>query len=154
MTKDELLKRVAKLPLDKNGCKRWPSNIDSTGYARVKLGRVQHRAHRAVYEAVNGDVADEVFICHRCDVRDCVNPDHLFAGTHADNMADMKEKGRGRTPSKVGERNNSAKLNAQQVLAIRLALNEGRKGSELAREFGVTPTQVSRIKLKKRWTTA
>lgn len=151
MTKDELLERVALLPVDANGCKRWPSNIDPTGYARIKLGRVQHRAHRAVYQAINGEVGNDVFICHRCDVRDCVNPDHLFAGTHVDNMADMKSKRRGRTPSKAGERNNSARLTEAQVKTIREALKAGRRGSDIANEFGIAEAHVSRIKLGKRW---
>jgi hypothetical protein len=77
-------------------CTLWSGAIGKrNGYGMVKWkGRVQ-TAHRAVYEFVhNVTLPKGVDVCHTCDVRHCVNPDHLFIGTRSDNMRDCVAKGR------------------------------------------------------------
>jgi DNA invertase Pin-like site-specific DNA recombinase len=85
-------------------------------------------------------------VLHRCDVRHCVNPDHLFLGTQADNMADMVEKGRERHP--VGIAHGRAKLTEQDVYIIRAA-----PGSQqaIADQYGVKQTTISSIKRRRIW---
>lgn len=74
------------------GCWLWP-NTTPLGYARI--GKVPKFAHRIAWERANARVVpDGLFVLHRCDVPNCVNPDHLFIGTQADNMRDMAAKGR------------------------------------------------------------
>lgn len=82
-----------------DGCWEWQAQRDKKGYGRLTTGGKKVFAHRFSYELFVGPVGD-LFVCHSCDNPSCVRPDHLFVGTHADNMADMRAKGRGhRRPS-------------------------------------------------------
>ena len=79
------------------GCWLWAGRLVE-GYGIFTLNhRDNQLAHRASYEHFVGPIPQGLFVLHKCDVRSCINPDHLFIGTHADNMADMKRKGRGRS---------------------------------------------------------
>ena len=79
-------------------CWMWSAALNRQGYGqfhdRVGGGLKMVRAHRYSYEVFVGPVPEGEFVCHSCDVRDCVNPDHLWTGTAADNNRDMMEKGR------------------------------------------------------------
>lgn len=84
----------------KTGCLIWtgyisPNRGGTGGYGRFR----QKNAHRWLYEYLNGPLPKNVFVCHQCDVRTCVSPGHLFAGSHRDNMNDAKEKGRMGAPN-------------------------------------------------------
>lgn len=98
------------------------------------------------WENKNGPVPGGLYVCHKCDVRACINPDHMFLGTYDDNMADMDRKGRRRIV--FGSACGSAKLTEEQVREIR-ALSGTHQG--IADKFGLTQSQISRIISRQSW---
>ena len=123
-----------------DGCmERHTSLGGSNGaYSRVLVGdrptgRRYVYAHRFVWEALNPPLLPGQCVLHRCDNPKCINPEHLFVGTQADNMKDMAAKGRGGAPR--GEKHLSAKLTEEQAKYV---LASSAKSSVLAKELGTT----------------
>lgn len=142
-----------KYQIDANGCWIWTDAPDSDGYGRLQIGNRAAKAHRVSYELHVGPVPEGALVCHDCDVRLCVNPGHLYAGTWNDNVQDCISRGRyvpGGKPH-PGEANGRAVLTADKVRAIRLRLELGDKRSALAREYGVHKTAIDRIAAGKAW---
>lgn len=145
------VKRQLRDPIDRfighcraqpTGCWLWQGHLTRSGYAQFLISRAKRMAaHRAAYVLFIGDIPEGMFVLHQCDTKACVNPFHLFLGTHADNMADMVQKGR----SLRGERNPSAKLTARDVDSIRELLAAGSAFTEAAATFGVSSDTVSKI---------
>lgn len=146
-------------------CWIWSSCKDMNGYGRFNINRTTISAHRASWILHNGPIPHGLFICHRCDNPSCVNPSHLFLGTHADNMRDMQSKGRGVHPrgdkngSRMhpqtrprGDRHSQAKLTAAQVIEIRAAYAAGGvRQRDLALRFCVSGPQINLIINRKKW---
>jgi len=87
-------------PEPMSGCWLWTGRYITTGYGALK-GGVTQLAHRAMWRAHHGEIPRGLFVLHRCDVRCCVNPAHLFLGTAQDNTKDMVRKGRHWAPPKL-----------------------------------------------------
>ncbi len=122
-------------------CWIWLGRFHSEGYGTFGVNTRQVFAHRYSWELHNGPISAGLFVCHHCDVPSCSRPDHLFLGTHADNMADMKQKGRGQQ----GERHHSRKLTEVQVSALRLRRAGGEPAMSLASFYDIGLNQVYRI---------
>lgn len=117
------------------------------GYGQISDGTKKLLAHRVAFELANGPIAKGMVICHRCDRPECVNPEHLFIGTQADNIRDMVSKGRHLT----GEKNPASDLTPEQVKQIRFEAANGRTQISLSLEFGVSRHHISNIVRRVRW---
>lgn len=137
---------MAKVRIHDSGCWIWVGARNSLGYGRAWDGSKERKAHRLSYELHCGPIPDGKVICHKCDNPPCVNPDHLFPGTQAENTADMFAKGRGVIPKPVGANHGRAKLSDADVEEIRASTCKQR---ELAAQFGVTQACISLIKAGK-----
>ena len=135
--RERILEKVAKD--ERTGCWNWTGHGRQDGYGLVWHNQKARRAHRASYEAFKCELAAHDIVCHTCDNRRCVNPDHMFVGTRGDNNRDATNKGR----NAFGTRNGHSKLTEAQVVFIRQ--NTELSQSELARRLGIGQPAVSRI---------
>lgn len=136
-----------------DGCWKWTSTITTRGYGQFWVGgeRRQELSHRLAWELANDKrVPDGFVVMHSCDNPACVNPEHLFVGTHQDNKIDSVRKGR----HAHGETNGGGgKLTRQQAKEIR----ESRGGlsiSDAAAKYGVSKNTVNRIRSGNLWRSA
>lgn len=133
-------------PEPNTGCWLWTACLSTDGYGQFRFEGRNHSTHRFSYKLYVGPIPKGLFVLHKCDVKLCVNPDHLFLGTHTDNMTDMVSKGR--NAERTGEKNGKAKLTPTEVLAIR---TDTRFQRVIAAEYGVRQAAISKIKLGKTW---
>lgn len=133
-------------------CWLWKGTITNDGYGLISLGGMatQTSAHRASYMLHVGPIPEGMVVCHRCDVPACVNPNHLFVGTVAENNADRNRKGRTKTPIMRGSSHPASKLSADQVREIR-SLYPAASQRALASRFGVSSGTISDIIHRRRW---
>lgn len=146
-------------------CWEWTGCKIPSGYAQLWAHGKMRLAHRISYIIANDDGGlQDLYVCHRCDNRGCLNPDHLFAGTPLENVADCAAKGRNphgethharRHPERVprGEGIGNSKLTEQQVLEIRDRYAKyGTAKRQLAREYAVHGRTIGRVVDRKIWT--
>lgn len=146
-----------------NGCVLWEGYTDKDGYPitcmTLEDGKKNRKVHRLVLERSLGrSLKPGMFACHSCDTPNCVNEDHLFEGSALDNNQDMISKGRQRSgeQNNHGERNPNRKLSQEDVLFIRkhhvkLSKKSPHSTGNLARMFGVHPTQIQKIVREQAW---
>lgn len=131
-----------------SGCWEWTAHTRH-GYGSLKHKNKPILAHRLSFELFNGYMQDDMLVCHKCDNRKCVNPSHLFLGTHKDNSDDKWIKKRGNPPK--GSKNHHAKLTHEQVNEIRESRTKGETRASLAHRFSVTPDLIYKIVTYQVW---
>jgi hypothetical protein len=141
-----LLERSERIP--ESGCWIWSRAISREGYGRMFFRGRHLPTHRLSYMLFNGEIsADTPFICHRCDIRCCINPHHLYQGTIYQNNQDAIARDRLVKGSKAG----SSKLNEDQILQIKALLEMNLTKPEIARAYGIAISHVGNIKRGQYW---
>jgi hypothetical protein len=130
------------------GCWCWtgPRFNSRQEYGRITVNGVSMPAHRFAYELFRGPIPKKMLVCHSCDQQVCVNPDHLFLGTHQDNMADMVAKQR--SSHIHGESHPNAKLTDELVAEIR---SSPETQKELAERLHVSQALISKVRHRRIW---
>ena len=142
---DKLLAKVNKT----EACWLWTGRLDDGGYGRFSQGSGHWtKAHRASYQLYKGEIPDGLLVRHLCNVRRCVNPEHLAIGTHKDNTADMF---RTNPPDRTGNRSHAKKITQEVADEIRQWREFGYTQQAIADAFGLTQSHTSVILAKKVW---
>ena len=137
---------------EETGCIEWQKARNYSGYGTLWFNGRAGGAHRAAWLVANGGIPSGMQVLHRCDNRLCINPDHLFLGTNADNVADKVAKGRQYRPYAKGQANGHSKLTDAEAALIREMANKGVANRPLAEKFGVSTMTISMIRNNKTWT--
>src|SRR3990167_3704102 len=127
------LSRVKK---EKTGCWIW-LGTKSHKYGAIVKNKKQIGAHRQAYIFFRGPIPEGMYICHHCDNPACVNPDHLFLGTHTDNMRDCVRKKRHNKP--IGEKHHKATLTEPLVKLIKIMFARGYSNKDIAEKLKLPP---------------
>lgn len=138
--------------LEVSGCWEWQGCRNSDGYGSFRFGGKAMLAHRFSYEHHTAEIPKGMHILHHCDNPCCVNPDHLFVGTHSDNMKDMYAKGRHKKVRLFGEAHPSTSLSEGEVIGMRKMYNETpMKMKDIASHFGIKSGTVQAICAGNSW---
>ena len=138
---DLLRYKYEKFVVKKDGCWEW-NGATQGSYGCFTFMRKTTRAHRASWILHNGPIADDMHVLHKCDNPSCSNPDHLFLGSHKDNMRDMRSKGLHKQYSK---------LTLEQVKDIKSFLLGGEKVDAISKRYGVGFSTINDIKDGRTW---
>lgn len=144
MRKNTLKDFTKKISKQGNGCWHFTGHQHPDGYGTFTIDGKRYQAHRFSYEHFKGPIVKNLYVCHTCDNRICVNPAHLWLGTHDENQKDKALKGR----SVRGEKQVNHKLTEEQVLKIR---KDPRPRKKIAEDYKISYWYVSDIKSKKNW---
>lgn len=158
-----LLSKVERIPF--SGCWIWMASCMPSEYGNIGYKGTSDYAHRVSWLLHNGPIPDGAYVLHRCDIRCCVNPNHLFLGSALDNAQEMIQKGRQRfhwkkgqtahnkgKPSHIAKENHGmAKLTEHDIAEIRRRYEEGEAQKMLGAAFGVHQSHISRIIRIENW---
>lgn len=138
------LRHVDVNDFDHDACWIWTGSTNGHGYGKMLIDGHTHSAHRVSYKLfVNPDITKDKDVCHTCDLRCCVNPDHLFEGTRAENMQDAKSKGR-----PLGRKAANGGLTAQTKQEIKARMLSGHSVPKIAHHLGISRTTIRKYKIQ------
>lgn len=133
-------------------CWLWQGYTEKNGYGRARFRGKRYAAHRLGWELHFGPIPEGMNVLHKCDVRNCINPQHWFLGTAKDNMQDKMSKGRGKGMFKKGETHPNTKINKTVVIDIRKQFSQGQKVTAIAKRLGISYSIVWHIVHYHSWT--
>jgi hypothetical protein len=147
---DRFEKKVEMIPF--SDCHHWTAATNKFGYGKISVSKnVWKFAHRISWEFSNGDVPEGMCVLHTCDNPRCVNPNHLYLGSHKDNAQDRERRQRGNQPK--GSASGRSKLSADQVFEIRKLYCSGKYSyRKLGKMFGVDGKSIADIVNGRNWT--
>lgn len=146
MLRERLTARFTKHVEKTDSCWWWRGAKKRGTYGQLSVNGKMMYAHRAAWFLAHGQWPEQ-FVCHTCDNRACVNPDHLFLGTHEENMADARSKNR----IHPGEAHGMAKLSLDQVREVRHLIADGVPQRRIAREMACSQAGISAIATGRNW---
>lgn len=134
------------------GCWLWVGAKGRLGYGNIEYSGRCFSAHRIAYEMLVGVIPAGMEVCHRCDNRACIRPEHLFLGTHKENMADAVAKGRMVfAEPMLGENNHASRLFGRDIHYIRGLGKIGFTQREVSKMYGVSQVTVGKIQRREAW---
>lgn len=139
----------SQLSIKDNGCVEFMGCRDACGYGRINKDGKLVRIHRETWIKERGEIPEGMCVCHKCDNPPCINIEHLFLGTHKENMVDKKSKGRNANTN--GEKNPSSKLKSEDIPEIRSRIMSGETCYGIAKDYGVTGEAILSIKHERTW---
>lgn len=132
-------------------CLVWTGARDTSGYGNFRYLRKTIKANRMSFVLFRDEIPYGLMVLHKCDNPPCVNPDHLFLGTHKDNYDDMVKKGREVRSGVKGSKSHFAKLNDKKVIEIRALIKKGVTQDKISKKYGVSRAHIGNIALRKSW---
>ena len=139
------------IEINEKGCWLWKMACSNRNYGVIRVNGKNLYSHRISWQVFNGNIPKGLCVLHKCDVRNCVNPNHLFLGTDKDNVDDMDRKGRRVNKPSFGQNHPNAKLTNEKVKKIKLLIEEGVSQREIAHRFSISQTAVCSINNKRTW---
>jgi hypothetical protein len=133
------------------GCWEWTASLDGKGYGQISINGKTKRAHHIAWELTVGKIPKGKFICHHCDNKKCVNPNHLFLGTPLSNIQDMDKKGRRINSPLCGEKHGRSKLKNLDVQEIKNLMKIGIKQRKIAEMFNIGVGTINHIAKGRQW---
>lgn len=149
------IQRFWKYVAKSSGCWTWSGARHGCGYGQLSVRGVPFLAHRISFEIAHGPIPPGLSVLHRCDIKLCVNPEHLFLGDDSVNQVDALSKGKHASQTHPecfqGEGNSQARITAEQVREIRTLFSEGVSQRSIAQQFGFSYSAIRGIVKRSRW---
>ncbi len=148
--REKLKNRLLKYSKKIGDCWEYKKRINPNGYGLIKTRYGNKNASRAAWMAWKGEITKGLFVLHKCDNRLCINPDHLFLGTHQDNMNDMMQKNR--QNKRPGEKHHTSIFMDEDIVEIRRLWDSGENTqASIARKYNAGIATIHNIVKRKTW---
>jgi hypothetical protein len=143
---------LSKVVFGLSDCWYWNGCLDNAGYGIWSYNRPNQRAHRVMFELFGNEYHKSKKILHKCDARNCVNPEHLYVGTQADNVRDMVSRGRHKPPTaRFGFSNPLSKLTTEDIIKAKSLRSEGLSHKRIGKELGFSTMTIFRLLTGRSW---